>query len=61
MTNRKWLESLSDKELARVMSAVMCEHCVYEDVLDCHANCQNGIRMWLERQHKKVNECKPLN
>lgn len=56
MTNREWLESLSDKELAKSLGYVNCDmYCVYYNDSDkCrHNSCEAGITEWLQEEHKE--------
>lgn len=59
MTNREWLESLSDEEVARCMKH-SCLYCIFHVGLGvCTASpgysCQNGIALWLQKEHKEKN------
>ena len=58
MTNREWLESLSDEELAMFYAtqSTICEMCDYTDV--CISNitsekCSEGVKRWLRAEHKE--------
>lgn len=65
MTNREWLESLSDEELAIELNNWLCIHCVYNtkgNVANCSfANgcdeifCVGGATRWLCAEHKGEN------
>ena len=51
MTNREWLENLSDEELAETLDC--CTVCVYGNVRFCSENiCSKGITQWLRQEHK---------
>ena len=52
MTNREWLENLSDEELAETLD--FCTVCSYRDVRFCNNNiCSKGITQWLREEHKE--------
>lgn len=58
MTNREYLNSLSDEEFAHdVLSGYVCCYCVH-DRRQCKAHngvlhdCDKGIEKWLKREHK---------
>lgn len=52
MTNREWLENLSDEELAETLD--FCAVCAYRDVRFCNNNiCSKGITQWLREEHKE--------
>ena len=56
MTNREWLESLSDEEFAKYICYVNCEkYCAYYNNIDeCrHNSCKAGITEWLQEEHKE--------
>ena len=57
ITNRRWLESLSDEDLAKIIEAHFsddCNFCVYKDnPIECHDNsCNAGHIKWLQAEHK---------
>lgn len=61
MTNREWLESLSDEKLAKFLYNLSkkffgsCEICSSR-LMKCIENkeeCPNGIRKWLKAEHKE--------
>ena len=56
MTNREWLESLSDEELAKWFddNLVSCTPCIYRSE-KCNGNfdCANGHKKWLQTKHEK--------
>lgn len=63
MTNREWLQTLTDEQLAYIMTEVGCGCCVYTFRLegDCpnmrpeHFNtqhCIDGTTKWLKAEHK---------
>lgn len=63
MTNRQWLETLTDEELAERKISVRCESCAYNpgkgfcDNLSSTAPfyddcCIDGIAKWLKMEHK---------
>lgn len=48
MTNREWLESLSDKELAKIIDLDSpCGICNAENG-NCHIFCADGVEAWLK-------------
>lgn len=54
MTNREWLESLPDSEMAKII-AKSCATCVYEDTYcggTIERTCCNGTTEWLQQEHK---------
>ena len=63
MTNREWLESLSDEELAAELDDWLCFHCVYNtkgNVANCslengydEAICRSGTAEWFKAEHKE--------
>ena len=52
MTNREWLESLSDEELAKM---IVC-HDYDRDSYDCPYDCINCKLAWLQAEHKDANK-----
>lgn len=57
MTNREWLESLSDEELAIVIGGCNC--CVYDDTDDCADKvdtCCGGRLKWLQAEHEEADD-----
>ncbi len=56
MTNREWLESLSDEEFAKfMMRADRCNYCVGDDgeCFTYNKPCYKGKYMWLQAEHKE--------
>ena len=55
MTNREWLENLSDEELAETLNfCAVCAMCAYRNVRFCSENiCSKGITQWLREEHKE--------
>lgn len=55
-TNRQWLESLTDEQMADVFVVQRyrkCTCCIYEDSIDCTENdCRQGYMQWLQAEHK---------
>lgn len=53
MTNREWLNKLSDKELAGELHG--CKQCAYNGKFGCerpeYKNCVDGIMEWLNSKH----------
>ena len=61
MTNREWLEGLSDGELAKKISDIrnngsckICYFCGKENLPI--GNCAVGIKKWLKAEHKGDNQ-----
>ena len=61
MTNREWLESLSDEELAKfLIKRKVCTICAYHKLYRsvCNSktilrlNCSKGVIEWLQTEHK---------
>lgn len=64
MTNREWLASLTDEELAKELIIDICSHCLYSvfseitDTYQClrpgdGRGCRHGITDWLKAEHKE--------
>ena len=59
MNNRQWLESLSDKDFAKVVSFIDCFrmkddvefHCPYWNQKECPPNCDIALEQWLMEEH----------
>ena len=61
MTNREWLESLSDEELVDEITGVVCHRCIYKQEsempkcvivnYDSYV-CKRGVKYWLKAEHK---------
>lgn len=57
MTNREWLNSLSDEALADLLNDCGCDCCVGTR-LNCYGNCRNGFVEWLKKEHEDdKNKC----
>ena len=50
MTNREWLESLSDEEFASEISP-RCGLCAKQDAVDC-GDCVSNITTWLAQEYE---------
>ena len=48
MTNREWLETLSDEELASEISA-RCGLCAKQDLVEC--DCVSNITTWMTQEY----------
>ena len=65
MTNRQWLESLTDEQLAYVFVEVGCGCCAYtmgsDDCLKPeqfnNSTCIKGTAKWLKQEHTEDDEC----
>jgi len=56
MTNREWLQSLSDEVLADYYEGIRpCAVCVYAES-NCmqDGSCESGILRWLRAEHKEI-------
>ena len=64
MTNREWLQTLTDKELAKWHHAVGCGSCAHNPekgicfnlrgiISFNEAHCIDGTAKWLQMKHKK--------
>lgn len=54
MTNKEWLFSLNDAELAKVLGGFDCTICIYhnDSSAPCgERDCDKGIEMWLRKEH----------
>lgn len=52
MTNREWLESLSDEELSNYL---ICKNCIVGDggYDKCDTKCIKNKILWLQAEHKE--------
>ena len=53
MTNREWIDNLSNEQLVKLMRTfkdASCEFCAYSDVAEC-GYCFDGQAAWLEQEH----------
>lgn len=60
MTNREWLESLSDEEFVEIM-IYSCRSCVGDGSLEkCQRqpSCKDGKLKWLQEKHKETTNDK---
>ena len=56
MTNREWLESLSDEELARQLLERKCTHCICKVAggnACINTNCYVATEKWLKDEHEE--------
>lgn len=53
MTNREWLNSLSNEEIAKVINQSCCRLCIGKnDGKYCYEHdCDEGIKEWLNKKH----------
>ena len=57
ITNREWLESLSDEELAlKLRIGLMCNFCINGKDNNCGANCNTGIIQWLKAKRGETKK-----
>ena len=58
MTNREWLFSMSDAELADMLGTHhSCDYCLYDTkCLDGIHDCEEGTVAWLREEHKDGEE-----
>lgn len=64
MTNREWLESLSDEDLADVLQDNWCLLiCLADSSGYCKHNCEctKQILFWLKQEHGVSNQINALN
>lgn len=56
MTNREWLQTLTDEEFVRIMCS-SCESCTgHTDLEKCNKMlCRDGRIEWLKQEHKENN------
>lgn len=54
MTNREWIESLSDEEFAKI-TWLSCKCCIYGST-ECELSCAIGRAEWLQAEHKEKEE-----
>ena len=57
MTNREWLQTLTDKEFTRIVW-YSCECCVGRgDKKECRkqTSCREGRLKWLKQEHKEAD------
>ena len=54
MTNREWLQTLTDEEFVKVMCG-SCSNCVANgNIKECEAiSCRDGRIEWLKQEHKE--------
>ena len=55
MTNREWLESLSDEELARQLLEKKCTRCICKVTAGnycVNTTCDVATQKWLQAEHK---------
>ncbi len=53
MTNREWLESLSDEELAEKLYD--CSECIFDGSCIGEYYCEDGHLKWLRAEHEETN------
>ena len=62
LTNREWLESLTDEEFAKFIRFANCSNsCAYgENNTHCYEKgaCAQGRVKWLKQPHKEANDDK---
>lgn len=52
MTNREWIESLSDERIARLLGIEPCDnYCTCAN--GCNDECVEGIIEWLQSEHEE--------
>ena len=52
MTNREWLNSLSDEDFCTVLEQIDCRLCVFYG--DCVGKqCRDGFVEWLRKEHEE--------
>lgn len=50
MTNREWIESLSDERLTKLLMGACDNYCAG---CNCEYDCVKGITTWLQQEHKE--------
>lgn len=50
MTNREWLENLSDERLTKLLMGACDNYCIG---CNCEYDCVKGITTWLQQEHKE--------
>lgn len=60
MTNREWLNTLTDEEFIEIMTFSPCDGCVvgHEGICRSELSCMDGRLMWLQAEHKEKNDDK---
>ena len=53
MTNREWLASLNDEDLATALETLDCDACVYTKDNCCGRRCHEGFVLWLKAEHEE--------
>lgn len=58
MTNREWLNILTDEEFIEIMTFSPCDSCVDGDNGICRSelSCIDKRVMWLQEEHKEKND-----
>ena len=61
MTNREWLETLTDEELIKLLydkdDSISCDVCSRRSPkLECTPYCKDGMKEWLNQQHKEKED-----
>lgn len=51
MTNREWLATLTDEELAKHLE-FSCNSCIYEPDSTLCWDCVKGLKEWLKSEHE---------
>lgn len=58
MTNKQWLNTLSEEDLTNALynydDNIECKCCaVYSPDTDCRCHCREGFIAWLKQEHKE--------
>lgn len=54
MTNREWVNSLSNKKFVKLDISNNCAFCIYKNLQECGGNdCSEGIIAWLGLEHEE--------
>lgn len=58
MTNREWLQTLTDEELIKLLysndDGINCDVCSRRSSkLECTPYCRDGMKEWLNQQHEE--------
>lgn len=63
MTNREWLHTLSDEDLASHLE-ICCNSCIFEmsGISVCHgADCRESIAEWLKQEREHTDDIQKMD
>lgn len=55
MTNREWLNNLSDEAIASLATGNKCDYCAYFYKCQSGGTCRDGFLAWLKEEHTEIN------